>query len=108
MSQARSSGYFVKALYVRVPARTAIARAAMRKRGVKPERVHAYYEKMKSAMAVAAEHADEVEIIDVTFDDAPAPGTMHGWGICPASNHCRTSSFASQHRICCSWGSKMV
>lgn len=69
MRQARDAGFFVKALYVRVPARTAIARAAMRQRGVKPSRILAYQAKMKLAMQVAAEHADEVETVDVTFDD---------------------------------------
>jgi len=83
MSQAREAGYFVKALYVRVPARTAIARAAERKRGVSPERVHMYSKKMANAVAVAAEHADEVEIVDVPFDDAPQPGTMRGTCITP-------------------------
>jgi shikimate kinase len=83
MAQARRAGFFVKALYVRVPARTAIARAAMRKRGVKPERVLAYQTKMAHAMAVAAEHADEVEVVDVTFDDAPLPGTMSGTCVDP-------------------------
>ena len=66
------------ALYVRVPVRTAIARAAMRKTGVTPERIETYQRKMASAMEVASSHADEVEIVDVTFDDAPLPGTMHG------------------------------
>ena len=83
MAQAREAGFYVKALYVRVPARTAIARAAMRKRGVTPSRVHAYQTKMANAIAVAAEHADEVEIVDVTFDDAPLPGTMQGTEINP-------------------------
>lgn len=69
MQQARAAGFFVKALYVRVPARTAIARAAMRTRGVKPARILAYQAKMKLAMQVAAEHADEVETVDVPFDD---------------------------------------
>ena len=78
MKQAREQGFFVKALYVRVPARTAIARAAMRQRGVKPSRILAYQAKMKLAMQVAAEHADEVETVDVTFDDAPLPGLMQG------------------------------
>ena len=83
MNQARQNGFFVKALYVRVPARTAIARAAMRKRGVQPSRIHAYQAKMKLAMAVAAEHADEVETVDVTFDDAPLPGLMRGSEVDP-------------------------
>ena len=109
MTQARENGFFVKAMYVRVPVRTAIARAAMRKTGVTPERIQSYQKKMASAMAVASEQcarhasrarerpvqrrshpptcrlpasalrsADEVEIVDVTFDDAPLPGTMHG------------------------------
>lgn len=78
MAQARQAGFFVKALYVRVPVKTAIARAAMRKRGVKPERIHAYQQRMKEAMQVAALHADEVEVVDVTFDDAPLPGSMQG------------------------------
>merc|ERR1719230_706571 len=42
MRQAREAGFFVKALYVRVPVRTAIARAAMRKTGVTPERIELY------------------------------------------------------------------
>ena len=79
MDEARRAGFFVKALYVRVPARTAIDRAAMRKRGVTPYRILAYQAKMASAVEVARQHADEVEIIDVTFDDAPLPGTMHGY-----------------------------
>jgi len=79
MRAARSAGFFVKALYVRVPARTAIVRAAMRKRGVSPDRIHKYQAKMKLAMEVAKQHADEVEIVDVTFDDAPLPGSMHGY-----------------------------
>lgn len=79
MAQAREAGFFVKALYVRVPARTAIVRAAMRKRGVSPERIRTYQKKLKRAIEVARQHADEVEIIDVTFDDAPLPGTMHGY-----------------------------
>lgn len=78
MKQARDAGFYVKALYVRVPVRTAIARAAMRKTGVTPERIETYQRKMASAMEVASSHADEVEIVDVTFDDAPLPGTMHG------------------------------
>ena len=55
-----------------------VARAAMRKTGVTPERIETYQRKMASAMEVASSHADEVEIVDVTFDDAPLPGTMHG------------------------------
>ena len=78
MQQARDAGFFVKALYVRVPVRTAIARAAMRKTGVKPERIEMYQQKMASAMQLASKHADEVEVVDVTFDDAPLPGTMSG------------------------------
>ena len=78
MTQARDAGYFVKAMYVRVPVRTAIARAAMRKRGVTPERIAHYQDKMAAAMEVAAMHADEVEVVDVTFDDAPPPGMMQG------------------------------
>ena len=78
MRQARNAGFFVKAMYVRVPVRTAIARTAIRKRGVTPSRIQMYQTKMADAMSVAAEHADEVEIVDVTFDDAPLPGTMHG------------------------------
>ena len=78
MTQAREAGFFVKCMYVRVPVRTAIARAAMRKTGVTPQRIEMYQTKMASAMAIAAEHADEVEVVDVTFDDAPAPGTMQG------------------------------
>ena len=50
----------------------------MRKRGVSPERIHSYQSKLKRAIEVARLHADEVEIIDVTFDDHPTPGTMHG------------------------------
>ena len=79
MDQARQAGLFVKTLYVRVPARTAIVRAAMRKRGVSPERIRAYHAKIARALEVARTHADEVEIVDVTFDDAPLPGTMHGY-----------------------------
>ena len=79
MNQARQSGFYVKALYVRVPARTAIARAAMRKRGVSPERIQHYHGQLARAMQVAKQHADEVEIFDSTFDDAPLPGTMHGY-----------------------------
>mmetsp|Transcript_19096 Transcript_19096/g.48915 ORF Transcript_19096/g.48915 Transcript_19096/m.48915 type:complete len:269 (+) Transcript_19096:45-851(+) len=79
MDQARRAGFFVKTLHVRVPARTAIVRAAMRKRGVKPERIRQYQAKLAGALEVARRHADEVEIIDVTFDDAPLPGTMHGY-----------------------------
>jgi len=77
MAQARAAGMFVKALYVRVPVKTAVSRAAMRKRGVSRSRIEAYQTKMATAMRVAAEHADEVEVVDVTFDDAPLPGTMH-------------------------------
>ena len=83
MTQAREAGFFVKAMYVRVPARTAIARAAMRKRGVTPSRIAEYQTKLAGAMAVASEHADEFEIIDVTFDDAPLPGTMEGTCVDP-------------------------
>jgi predicted ABC-type ATPase len=83
MKQARDAGFFVKALYVRVPAKTAIARAAMRKRGVSPKRIQAYQQKMRTALSVAAEHADEVETFDVTFDDAPLPGT--GYYVDPGS-----------------------
>jgi shikimate kinase len=79
MNQARKSGFFVKALYVRVPARTAVVRAAMRKRGVCPERIHEYQGKLARAMQAAKQYADEVETFDVTFDDAPLPGTMHGY-----------------------------
>ena len=79
MNQARQSGFYVKALYVRVPARTAIVRAAMRKRGVNPERIHHYHRQLARAMQAAKLHADEVETFDVTFDDAPLPGTMHGY-----------------------------
>jgi len=79
MGQARDAGFFVKALYVRVPARTAIVRAAMRKRGVSPERIRSYHSKIARAIEVARVHADEVEVVDVTFDDAPLPGTMHGY-----------------------------
>mmetsp|Transcript_38151 Transcript_38151/g.123118 ORF Transcript_38151/g.123118 Transcript_38151/m.123118 type:complete len:268 (+) Transcript_38151:43-846(+) len=78
MEQARQAGLFVKALYIRVPCRTAIARAALRRRAVSPVRIMAYHEKMDAAMRVARRHADEVEVIDVTFDDAPQPGTMAG------------------------------
>lgn len=78
MKQARQAGFFVKALYVRVPARTAIVRAAMRKRGVSPQRIYSYQAKMARAMEAAFQHADEVEIVDTTFDDHPLPGTMHG------------------------------
>ena len=83
MTQAREAGFFVKAMYVRVPERTAIARAAMRKTGVTPSRIRMYQTKMANAMAVASEHADEVEIVDVTFDDAPQPGTMQGTCVDP-------------------------
>ena len=54
------------------------ARAAMRKTGVTPQRIEMYQKKMQSAMDVASAHADEVEVLDVTFDDAPLPGTMSG------------------------------
>ena len=82
MRQARDAGFFVKALYVRVPARTAIARAAMRQRGVKPTRILAYQAKMKLAMQVAAEHADEVETVDVTFDDGGSTFGVHPAAFC--------------------------
>ena len=85
MQQARNAGFFVKALYVRVPVKTAIARAAMRKRGVKPERIQAYQNRMAEAMQTAALHADEVETVDVTFDDAPLPGLMRGSDVSPVT-----------------------
>jgi len=78
MSQAREAGLFVKALYVRVPVNTAVMRANMRKRGVTRARIEAYGAKMAEAMRVAAEHADEVEVIDVTFDDH-LPSVMQGY-----------------------------
>lgn len=74
MSEARAAGFFVKALYVRVPVQTAIERAKMRKRGVLPERIRVYQRKMARAMSVAGRHADEVEVLDIIFDDAPLPG----------------------------------
>lgn len=76
MSLARQQGWFVKALYVRVPAKTAILRAQLRGRGVKPSRIFDYQKKLAAAIEVAIEHADEVEIVDVTFDDVAPPGTL--------------------------------
>lgn len=79
MQQAREAGFFVKAMYVRVPVRTAIARAAMRKTGVTPERIQMYHSKMAAAMEVASAHADEVEVVDGDrIHLAPRPGTMAG------------------------------
>ncbi len=77
MNQARRAGWYVKAIQVRVPVKTAIARAAMRKRGVSPKRVEAYQLKMADAMATAAAHADEVETIDVPFDDHDTLQVFH-------------------------------
>ena len=36
-------------------------------------------------LEVAGEHADEVEIVDVTFDDAPPPGSMSGTCVGPVA-----------------------
>lgn len=46
MALARQQGWFVKALYVRVPAKTAILRAQLRGRGVKPSRIFDYQKKV--------------------------------------------------------------
>lgn len=78
MRAARDAGMFVKAIYVRVPCQTAIARAAMRSRPVTPERIRHYFSRMPEALHVARQNAHEVEIVDVTFDDAPLPGQMAG------------------------------
>ena len=53
--------------------------AKMRKRGVSQARIERYGKKMTTAMHVASEHADEVEVVDVTFDDHMLPGTMQGY-----------------------------
>ena len=66
MTQARAAGFYVKAMYVRVPVRTAIARAAMRKTGVTPQRIQLYQSKMAHAMDVAGRHADEVRLLRST------------------------------------------
>ena len=47
MSLARQQGWFVKALYVRVPAKTAILRAQRRGRGVEPQRIFDYQKKVR-------------------------------------------------------------
>ena len=39
-------------------------------------RIQAYAQKMARALKMAAQHADEVETVDVTFDDAPLPTSM--------------------------------
>ena len=51
--EAKEAGYFVKALYVRAPVKTAIARAAMRQRGVSPKRIQSYHQKMAHALQTA-------------------------------------------------------
>lgn len=66
MQEARDAGFFVKVIYVRVPASEAITRARFRKRYVAPGRIEEYEEKMQLAFDAACEHADEVEIVDYT------------------------------------------
>jgi len=66
MNEAREAGMFVKALYIRVPCRTAIARASIRRRPVSAARIREYHAKMRDAVKCARESADEVEIVDVS------------------------------------------
>jgi len=70
MRAAREAGWFVKVLYVRVPVRTAIDRAKLRKRQVSPERIMYYQAKIDPALRATARHADEVETVDHSFDMA--------------------------------------
>lgn len=74
MSEARKAGWFVKVLYVRVPASIAIERAAARKRTVSPARILSYQSKMAEALAAAKRYADEVETFDCRVNE-PQPGT---------------------------------
>ena len=70
MREARKAGWFVKVLYVRVPVRTAIDRAKLRKRKVSPERIMHYQNQISAALKVASKYADEVETVDHSFDMA--------------------------------------
>ena len=42
---------------------------------MQPHRILSYQTKLAAAMQAAKQHADEVEVVDVTFDDAPTPGS---------------------------------
>lgn len=68
MCEARAAGWFIKVLYVRVPVRTAIQRAALRSRRVSPSKIAAYDKKINGALGVSAKHADEMETVDHSFD----------------------------------------
>ncbi len=68
MQEARRAGWFVKAVYMRVPVELAQQRAALRKRDVSPDKIAAYQAKIAAALDVAGEYADEVETIDSWVD----------------------------------------
>ena len=78
MNEARERGWFIKALYVRVPVKTAVDRAMLRKRKVAPEKIAAYQAKIAPALAIASKHSDEFEVVDHTFD--MQEHVRLGWG----------------------------
>ena len=73
MSLARQQGWFVKALYVRVPAKTAILRAQLRGRGVKPSRIFDYQKKVASHLPARPCCLPPIDIVPVSEPRARAP-----------------------------------
>jgi len=77
MNEARAAGWFVKVMYVRVPVRTAIDRARLRKRKVAPEKIMYYQAKIEPALRATAKYADETETVDHSFDMAEHLGHLN-------------------------------
>lgn len=77
MAAARDAGWYVKVLYVRVPVRIAVARAATRKRTVSPARVRMYQARIAAALPKVVPYADEVETFSSPDEPEADPRQSH-------------------------------